>query len=228
MLDDGWFAAAGTTGPGSATGPSTRRSGPRASVHWSRTCGAWAWTSGCGSSPRWSTSTPTWPASTPTGSCAGAPRCPPSGATSRSSTCRCRRRTPTCATRCWRCWRSTTSPSSSGTTTGTWSTSRTPAGPPVHGQTLAFYRLLDELRAAHPALEIETCASGGGRVDLGVLTRTDRVWPSDTIDAARAAADPALDLARRAARDDGRPPGRSACPHHRAHAPTSASGRRRP
>ena len=55
--------------------------------------------------------------------------------------------------------------------------------PAVHGQTLAFYRLLDELRAAHPALEIETCASGGGRIDLEVLTRTDRVWPSDTIDA---------------------------------------------
>ena len=55
--------------------------------------------------------------------------------------------------------------------------------PAVHGQTLAFYRLLDELRGAHPALEIESCASGGGRVDLGVLERTDRVWPSDTIDA---------------------------------------------
>jgi alpha-galactosidase len=55
--------------------------------------------------------------------------------------------------------------------------------PAVHGQTLAFYRLLDELREAHPELEIESCASGGGRVDLEVLTRTDRVWPSDTIDA---------------------------------------------
>jgi alpha-galactosidase len=54
--------------------------------------------------------------------------------------------------------------------------------PAVHGQTLAFYRLLDELRAAHPALEIESCASGGGRIDLGVLARTDRVWPSDTLD----------------------------------------------
>lgn len=52
----------------------------------------------------------------------------------------------------------------------------------VHGQTRALYRLLDELRAAHPGLEIETCASGGGRVDLEILTRTDRVWPSDTID----------------------------------------------
>ncbi len=52
----------------------------------------------------------------------------------------------------------------------------------VHGQTLAVYGLLDELRAAHPGLEIETCASGGGRVDLEMLTRTDRVWASDTSD----------------------------------------------
>ena len=55
--------------------------------------------------------------------------------------------------------------------------------PAVHGQTLALYRLLDELRTEHPEVEIETCASGGGRVDLGILARTDRVWVSDTIDA---------------------------------------------
>jgi alpha-galactosidase len=54
--------------------------------------------------------------------------------------------------------------------------------PAVHAQTLAFYRLLDEIRAAHPGLEIESCSSGGGRVDLGVLERTDRVWVSDNID----------------------------------------------
>ncbi|WP_347350649.1 alpha-galactosidase [Intrasporangium sp.] len=54
--------------------------------------------------------------------------------------------------------------------------------PGVHAQTLAFYRLLDELRAAHPWLEIESCSSGGARVDLGVLERTDRVWVSDCID----------------------------------------------
>ncbi|WP_244876077.1 alpha-galactosidase [Winogradskya consettensis] len=54
--------------------------------------------------------------------------------------------------------------------------------PAVHAQTLAFYRLLDELRAAHPGLEIESCSSGGARVDLGVLERTDRVWVSDNID----------------------------------------------
>jgi alpha-galactosidase len=52
----------------------------------------------------------------------------------------------------------------------------------VHAQTLAVYRLLDELRAAHPGLEIESCSSGGARVDLGVLERTDRIWASDCID----------------------------------------------
>ncbi len=52
----------------------------------------------------------------------------------------------------------------------------------VHGQTLAVYRLLDELRSRHPGVEIESCASGGARVDLGILERTDRVWVSDTID----------------------------------------------
>ncbi|WP_033220932.1 alpha-galactosidase [Kitasatospora phosalacinea] len=53
----------------------------------------------------------------------------------------------------------------------------------VHDQTVAVYRLLDELRARHPGVEIESCSSGGGRVDLGILERTDRVWVSDCIDA---------------------------------------------
>lgn len=53
----------------------------------------------------------------------------------------------------------------------------------VHEQTLAVYRLMDELRRANPGLEIESCSSGGARVDLGVLQRTDRVWASDCIDA---------------------------------------------
>jgi alpha-galactosidase len=54
--------------------------------------------------------------------------------------------------------------------------------PGVHAQTLAFYRLLDEIRATHPDLEIESCSSGGARIDLAVLERTDRVWVSDNID----------------------------------------------
>jgi len=54
--------------------------------------------------------------------------------------------------------------------------------PGVRVQTLALYRLLDELRSRHPLVEIESCASGGGRIDLAILERTDRIWPSDTID----------------------------------------------
>ncbi|GGK64316.1 alpha-galactosidase [Sphaerisporangium melleum] len=59
----------------------------------------------------------------------------------------------------------------------------TPGGEPgVRRQVEQAYRLMAELKAAHPGLEIESCASGGGRVDLGVLEYTDRVWPSDCND----------------------------------------------
>lgn len=54
--------------------------------------------------------------------------------------------------------------------------------PAVRAQTLALYRLIDELRRRHPGLEIETCSGGGGRVDLGILERTDRIWASDCND----------------------------------------------
>jgi alpha-galactosidase len=50
-------------------------------------------------------------------------------------------------------------------------------------QTEGIYALLDRLRAAHPGVEIESCASGGGRIDAGILARTHRVWLSDCIDA---------------------------------------------
>ncbi|NLI19073.1 MAG: alpha-galactosidase [Actinomycetales bacterium] len=60
----------------------------------------------------------------------------------------------------------------------------TPSGRPgVHAQTVAFHRMLAELKARHPGLEIESCAGGGGRVDLGVIEHTDRIWVSDCIDA---------------------------------------------
>ncbi len=50
-------------------------------------------------------------------------------------------------------------------------------------QARGLYDLLDRLRAAHPAVEIESCASGGGRIDFGILARTCRVWLSDSNDA---------------------------------------------
>jgi alpha-galactosidase len=54
--------------------------------------------------------------------------------------------------------------------------------PAVHNNVVALYALLDELRSRHPHLEIESCASGGARVDLGILDHTDRIWTSDCID----------------------------------------------
>ncbi len=52
----------------------------------------------------------------------------------------------------------------------------------VHRQTLAVYGLIDDLRAKHPHIEIESCASGGGRADFEILRRTDRIWTSDCND----------------------------------------------
>ncbi len=51
-----------------------------------------------------------------------------------------------------------------------------------HAQTQALYRLLDELRRRHPAVEFESCSSGGGRIDHEILRRAERVWTSDCND----------------------------------------------
>ncbi|MGK5682813.1 alpha-galactosidase [Actinoplanes sp. URMC 104] len=53
----------------------------------------------------------------------------------------------------------------------------------AHRQTTALYRLLGELRRRFPTLEIESCASGGARIDLGIVDLVDRFWTSDTNDA---------------------------------------------
>jgi len=55
--------------------------------------------------------------------------------------------------------------------------------PAAHDQAQAVYALLDELRARHPDVEWESCAAGGGRVDLAMLERVQRVWTSDMTDA---------------------------------------------
>ncbi|MFJ6895238.1 alpha-galactosidase [Streptomyces hokutonensis] len=46
----------------------------------------------------------------------------------------------------------------------------------------ALYALLDRLREAHPGVAFESCSGGGGRIDLGILSRTDQVWTSDNTD----------------------------------------------
>lgn len=53
----------------------------------------------------------------------------------------------------------------------------------VSKQTHAVYTLLDRVRKAYPQVEIETCASGGGRVDYRILNHTHRIWTSDCTDA---------------------------------------------
>ena len=53
----------------------------------------------------------------------------------------------------------------------------------IHKQTLAIYKLFKDLKDRHPGLEIESCSSGGGRVDFGVVDYVDRFWVSDNNDA---------------------------------------------
>lgn len=54
--------------------------------------------------------------------------------------------------------------------------------PAVHEQTRAVYSIFHGLKKNHPGLEIESCSSGGGRIDLGMLRFADRVWVSDCVD----------------------------------------------
>lgn len=63
----------------------------------------------------------------------------------------------------------------------------------IHNQTVAYYRLLDKLRADFPDIEWESCASGGGRIDTGVIEHVQRCWTSDMTDAAQPPMHPAVD-----------------------------------
>jgi alpha-galactosidase len=44
------------------------------------------------------------------------------------------------------------------------------------------YEVMERVRAAHPRVDIESCASGGARIDLAVMRFASRVWPSDNTD----------------------------------------------
>lgn len=50
-------------------------------------------------------------------------------------------------------------------------------------QVAGAYALMARLRSAFPAVEIEACGAGGGRIDAGILRYTHRFWTSDNIDA---------------------------------------------
>ncbi|GAA4609470.1 alpha-galactosidase [Actinoplanes octamycinicus] len=51
------------------------------------------------------------------------------------------------------------------------------------GHAHGVYAVIDQLRKTHPGVRVEACAGGGGRVDLGILARTDQAWTSDNTDA---------------------------------------------
>jgi alpha-galactosidase len=61
--------------------------------------------------------------------------------------------------------------------------SRHGGAPAAHAQNLAYNKLLDDLRTRHPHISWESCAAGGGRIDLGVIERVQRFWTSDMTDA---------------------------------------------
>ena len=52
-----------------------------------------------------------------------------------------------------------------------------------HRQVRALYRLLTRVRERYPDVVIESCCSGGGRIDFGILQHSERVWLSDSNDA---------------------------------------------
>ena len=55
--------------------------------------------------------------------------------------------------------------------------------PAFRQQVLGAYDLFARLRRDFPAVEIEACAGGGGRIDAGIARYTHRFWTSDNIDA---------------------------------------------
>ncbi len=56
------------------------------------------------------------------------------------------------------------------------------SGRRLHDHVVAYYAWLDAIRAAHPALIVENCASGGLRFDLGVMGHAHTSWLSDVVD----------------------------------------------
>ena len=53
------------------------------------------------------------------------------------------------------------------------------AGDGLHGHYQGYYRLLAAIRAKHPEVVLENCASGGLRIDLGIAQQTHMAFLSD-------------------------------------------------
>ena len=55
--------------------------------------------------------------------------------------------------------------------------------PAYYRYVLGLYAILERIRSRFPHVEIESCSSGGGRMDYGILKYTHRFWLSDCNDA---------------------------------------------
>lgn len=64
-----------------------------------------------------------------------------------------------------------------------WDHNRPLVGGRSVAQTTGTYELLHRLTKAHPHVQFESCASGGGRIDFGIAQYVQRFWASDSIDA---------------------------------------------
>lgn len=63
------------------------------------------------------------------------------------------------------------------------SVDRESQGEVLHRWTLGLYRIWHEVTSAFPEVLFESCSSGGGRFDLGLLYFTPQIWTSDNTDA---------------------------------------------
>ncbi len=63
-----------------------------------------------------------------------------------------------------------------------WSAGR-PAGAVMHDYVLGVYDFAEKLLTRYPGMLLETCSSGGGRFDAGMLYYSPQIWCSDNTDA---------------------------------------------
>ncbi len=63
-----------------------------------------------------------------------------------------------------------------------WSAER-PSGAVLHDYMLGVYDFAEKLIARYPHILLETCSSGGGRFDAGMLYYSPQIWCSDNTDA---------------------------------------------
>ena len=189
VLDDGWFGERDRTTRRSATGSSTGASCPTGSTASPPRSRRSACGSGSGSSPRWSAGEAGCSRRTRTGRSASPAGRGPRAASSSSSTCPGRRSSTTCSASCPRSSRARPISYVKWDMNRTITEPYSPALPAdrqgefFHRYILGRLRPVRRLTAAFPDILFESCASGGGRFDPGMLAFAPQAWTSDDTDA---------------------------------------------